>query len=128
MTSVALKGLWGRKTRSILIGLAIPLGVAMISGTYVLTDTVQKAFNTAFGSAFRNSSAIITANQTINGSTTNPSVPASILIRVRAAGCVCGRGRLPVRHGAARPARWKGDLERGRAELRLRGGPEGDAL
>ncbi len=56
----------------------------MISGTYVLTDTVQKAFTTAFGSAFRNSSAIITAKQTINGSTSSPSVPASVLTRVRA--------------------------------------------
>jgi len=83
MTSVALKGLWGRKTRSILTALAILLGVAMISGTYVLTDTVQKAFNTAFGSAFRNSSAVITAKQTINGSTANPSVPSSILTKVR---------------------------------------------
>ncbi len=84
MTSVALKGLWGRKTRSLLTALAILLGVAMISGTYVLTDTVQKAFNTAFSTAYRNSSAIITAKQTIKGSTTTPSVPASILTKVRA--------------------------------------------
>jgi hypothetical protein len=34
MTVVAVKGLLGRKLRSILTGLAIVLGVAMISGTY----------------------------------------------------------------------------------------------
>ena len=84
MTSVALKGLWGRKTRSILTALAILLGVAMISGTYVLTDTVQKAFNTAFSTAYRNSSAIITGKETIKGSNSNPSVPPSILTKVRA--------------------------------------------
>jgi putative ABC transport system permease protein len=84
MTAVALKGLWGRKTRSILTGLAILLGVAMISGTYVLTDTVQRAFETAFSTAFRNSSAIITAKETIKGSNSSPSVPTSILARVRA--------------------------------------------
>ena len=84
MTTVALKGLWGRKTRSILTALAIVLGVAMISGTYVLTDTVQKAFTTAFGTAYRNSSAIITGKDTINGSTSSPNVPASILTKVRA--------------------------------------------
>jgi putative ABC transport system permease protein len=84
MTSVALKGLWGRKTRSILTALAILLGVAMISGTYVLTDTVQKAFNTAFSTAYRNSSAIITGKDTIKGSNSNPSVPPSILTKVRA--------------------------------------------
>jgi putative ABC transport system permease protein len=84
MTAVALKGLWGRKTRSILTGLAILLGVAMISGTYVLTDTVQRGFETAFSTAFRNSSAVITAKNTLNGSTNSPSVPASLLTRVRA--------------------------------------------
>jgi putative ABC transport system permease protein len=84
MTSVALKRLWGRKTRSILTALAILLGVAMISGTYVLTDTVQKAFNTAFSTAYRNSSAIITGKDTIKGSNSNPSVPPSILTKVRA--------------------------------------------
>jgi putative ABC transport system permease protein len=84
MTAVALKGLWGRKTRSILTGLAILLGVAMISGTYVLTDTVQSAFNTAFSAALRGSTAIITAKETIKGSNSTPNVPPSILARVRA--------------------------------------------
>ncbi len=40
MNSVALKGLLGRKLRTILTALAIVLGVSMISGTYVLTDTI----------------------------------------------------------------------------------------
>ena len=45
MTKVALRGLAGRKLRAVLTGIAIVLGVAMISGTYILTDTVQRAFN-----------------------------------------------------------------------------------
>ena len=48
MTAVALKGLLGRKLRSILTGLAIVLGVAMISGTFILTDTINKAFTNVF--------------------------------------------------------------------------------
>ena len=44
MNAVALKGLWGRKLRTVLTALAIVLGVAMISGTYVLTDTITAAF------------------------------------------------------------------------------------
>ena len=44
---VALRGLAGRKLRAVLTGIAIVLGVAMISGTYILTDTVQRAFNNA---------------------------------------------------------------------------------
>ena len=42
MTGVALKGLLGRKLRTVLTALAIILGVAMISGTYILTDTITR--------------------------------------------------------------------------------------
>ena len=41
MISVALKGLAKRKLRALLTALAIVLGVAMVSGTYVLTDTIK---------------------------------------------------------------------------------------
>ena len=41
MIRVALKGLAGRKLRAVLTALAIVLGVAMVSGTYVLTDTIE---------------------------------------------------------------------------------------
>ena len=40
---VALKGLAGRKLRAALTAISIVLGVAMISGTYVLTDTIKAA-------------------------------------------------------------------------------------
>jgi putative ABC transport system permease protein len=45
MTRVALAGIMGRKLRTALTALAIVLGVAMVSGTFVLTDSIQKAFN-----------------------------------------------------------------------------------
>jgi putative ABC transport system permease protein len=38
---VTLKGLLGRKLRLALTSLAIVAGVAMVSGTYVLTDTID---------------------------------------------------------------------------------------
>jgi putative ABC transport system permease protein len=40
MIAVTLKGLAGRKLRAALTALAIVLGVALVSGTYVLTDTI----------------------------------------------------------------------------------------
>ena len=43
MTRVALKGLLGRRTRAVLTATAIVLGVAMVSGTYILTDTIKSA-------------------------------------------------------------------------------------
>ena len=46
MIGVTLKGLLGRKLRTFLTALAVVIGVAMVSGAYVLTDTmVQKAFD-----------------------------------------------------------------------------------
>jgi len=83
MTTVALKGLLGRKTRAILTGLAIVLGVAMISGTYVLTDTIKKAFNTALTAAYRHTDAVISGQEIVKGANAKPTVPASLLPRVR---------------------------------------------
>src|SRR5262245_18281359 len=45
MFSLTLKGLWAHKLRYALTGLAIVLGVAVMAGTMVLTDTMEKTFN-----------------------------------------------------------------------------------
>src|SRR5581483_9929695 len=45
MIRVALAGILGRKLRTVLTAFAVVLGVAMVSGTFVLTDSIQKAFN-----------------------------------------------------------------------------------
>ena len=60
MIGVALKGLLGRKLRAVLTAVSIVLGVAMISGTYVLTDTIKAAFNTVFTQVYKNTDAVIT--------------------------------------------------------------------
>lgn len=44
MTALVLRGLAQRRLRSALTALAILLGVAMIAGTYVLTDQIRTAF------------------------------------------------------------------------------------
>ena len=48
MIRIALRSLWSRKLRTVLTLLAILLGVAMISGTYVLTDQINKGFDDIF--------------------------------------------------------------------------------
>ena len=63
MIAVALKGLAGRKLRASLTALAIVLGVAMISGTYVLTDTIDKAFDTVFTEAYAGTDAVVTGEE-----------------------------------------------------------------
>jgi len=84
---VALKGLAGRKLRASLTAIAIVLGVAMISGTYVLTDTIKSAFSTVFTQVYKNTDAVITGQSAIGTDNTNsalpPSFPESLLGRVR---------------------------------------------
>jgi hypothetical protein len=41
MTKLVLRGLKERRLRSVLMALAIVLGVAMISGTFVQTDAIR---------------------------------------------------------------------------------------
>ena len=54
----ALRGLLGRKLRTALTALAIILGVAMVSGTFVLTDSITNAFNSIFSSTYKNTDAV----------------------------------------------------------------------
>ena len=85
MTTVALKGLLGRKFRAILTGLAIVLGVAMVSGTFVLTDTINRAFHTVFSSSYAHTDLVISGEKVVDFSAGgNPTVPASLVARVRA--------------------------------------------
>ncbi len=44
MTGLAIRGLAARKLRSALTAIAVLLGVAMIAGTYVLTDQIRTGF------------------------------------------------------------------------------------
>ncbi|HTU85441.1 MAG TPA: FtsX-like permease family protein [Solirubrobacteraceae bacterium] len=89
MTRVALRGLLGRKLRAALTAFAIVIGVAMVSGTFVLTDTIKSAFTTVFTTVYKNSDAVITGKSAISSSNngnspTTPSLPASLLTRVQA--------------------------------------------
>ena len=88
MASVALKGLLGRKARATLTAIAIVLGVAMVSGTYILTDTIQSAFSTVFTQANKNSDAVVSGKSAIGGNdngpnSVTPSVPESLLTQIR---------------------------------------------
>ncbi len=85
MIKVAIKGLLGRKLRASLTALAIVLGVAMVSGTYVLTDTIKKGFTTIFTVSYQNADAVITGKTAFGGNSTtlSPSFPESLLTRVK---------------------------------------------
>jgi putative ABC transport system permease protein len=89
MLRFALKGLAGRKFRASLTALAIVVGVAMISGTYVLTDTINNGFNSIFQVSYKNADVVISGKAAFEtGGNENavqpPTFPESLLTKVRA--------------------------------------------
>jgi putative ABC transport system permease protein len=83
VSRVALKGLLFRRSRTILTAVAIVLGVAMVSGTYVLTDTITSAFNGIFAASYSHTSAVITGKSIVSESSGNVTIPESLTSRVR---------------------------------------------
>lgn len=83
MSRVALKGLLFRRSRTILTAIAIVLGVAMVSGTYVLTDTITRAFDGIFSASYERTSAVISGKSVVSESTGNVTIPDSLAARVR---------------------------------------------
>src|SRR3954451_23574377 len=85
MIKVALKGLAGRKVRALLTALAVVIGVSMISGTYVLTDTMKKAFDGIFTESYAGTDAVINGKSLVDFSSGGrATVPASVLKQVQA--------------------------------------------
>jgi putative ABC transport system permease protein len=112
---VAFRGLASRKLRSVLTALAIVLGVALVGGTYVLTDSITGAFNSIFQTVYRGTDATVTGRNAIDTGANNgagngvstPSFPESVLARVQnlpdvqdALGGVSGSPQL-VKNGKA---------------------------
>ena len=97
MIGVALKGLGFRKVRALLTAFAVVIGVAMVSGTFILTDTTLKSFNGLFTESAENTDAVIRGKEIVKDSTNGSGVtiPESVLAQVR---------ELP--QVVPRPARW----------------------
>ena len=110
MTRVALKGLWGRKLRTVLTALAIVLGVAMISGTYILTDTITASFTSVVDGSYENADAVVSGKVAFknndSATATTPAFPDSVLADVKqlpdvaaAAGTISDEAKLLDRDG-----------------------------
>ena len=84
MRRVALRGLLARKLRSALTAVAIVLGVAMVSGTLVLTDTIDKAFDSIFSSSYEQTDAVVSGKKLVEWSQTGKAqVSPDVLAKVR---------------------------------------------
>ena len=112
MTAFALRGLLGRKLRTVLTAIAIVLGVATVSGTYVLTDSINNAFHSIFFETRQGSDVVVSGKSafdlTGDSGVTAPSFDESLLQKVRdlpdvaeADGQVNGQAQLIGKDGKA---------------------------
>lgn len=92
MWRIALRGVRARKLRLALTAVSIVLGVAFVSGTLVLTDTLNATFDRIFGNAEAGVSVVVRGTESFaptqggNGSGAvdeRSLVPDSVLTRVR---------------------------------------------
>ena len=88
MGRFAFRGLLSRKLRTSLTAIAIVLGVAMIAGTFVLTDSIDQAFDRIFTDIRKGSNAVISGKSAFDvGDQTGvaaPELDESLLPKVRA--------------------------------------------
>jgi putative ABC transport system permease protein len=102
MVRLALRGLAARKVRGATTTLAVFLGVALMAGTYVLTDTINASFNDIFSEALKGTDVVVTPREPVRQPGVEPpAFPASVLARVRrvpgveaAAGGIFSLGRF----------------------------------
>jgi putative ABC transport system permease protein len=87
MWNATIKGLLSHKLRLALTALAIVLGVSFVSGTYVLTDTMNATFTQLFKDTTKGTDVVIQTRQTFNGGNmgdVRDPLPESLLQQVRA--------------------------------------------
>ncbi len=85
MRTLILRGLVQRKLRVALTGIAIALGVALMAGTYVLTDTINRSFAGIFQTANQGHDVVITPKQALGRQTRSQISPITdaMLAQVR---------------------------------------------
>jgi putative ABC transport system permease protein len=86
MFRVILRGFFSRRLRAVLTGIAIALGVALMSGTYILTDTIDQSFASIFASGERNRDVVVVPHQALGATAAvqTGTIPAAVLAKVRA--------------------------------------------
>ncbi len=88
MWKATVRGLFARKVRLTLTALAIVLGVAFVSGTYVLTDTLKQSFGQIFAQTATNVDLVVRGEAPFgdkgdDGLTSRARMPDTIVGQVR---------------------------------------------
>ena len=92
MTTILVRGLLARKLRLALTALAIVLGVTFVTGTFVLTDTLNRTFDTLIGTAYQHVNLQVRGTAAFNndtaaaanGAADRKPIPATIAATIRA--------------------------------------------
>ena len=98
-----MRGLLQRKVRVLLTGIAIALGVALMAGTYILTDTINHAFAEIFSNAYKNKAVVVTAKETLGrgAAREKSAIDEATLARVRAVSGVAAASGERLHQGNA---------------------------
>ena len=85
MAALTIRGLLSRKVRAVLTGLAVLLGVAMISGTYVFTDTINSTFDKVFEDANEGVDVVVSGRSEFDTDegAVSQEIPESLVDRVK---------------------------------------------
>jgi putative ABC transport system permease protein len=107
MLAITLRSIASRKLRTALTAFAVVLGIALVSGTYQLTDTINHAFDEVFATANKNVDAVVTPARLFGTNENARPAPltGAVLARVRrapgvalASGVVFEPGQIYTKH------------------------------
>jgi putative ABC transport system permease protein len=85
MTKLSVRGLMAHKLRAALTAVAIVLGTAMISGTLVITNQINRAFSNIFNNAYKNTAVFVDKKPAFGGNLgPTPPLPESIVNQIKA--------------------------------------------
>ncbi len=85
MLTATLRSLAAHKARLAMTGLAVVLGVALMSGTLVLTDTVGRTFDNLFSNVYAGTDAVVRSTEVVKspfGQDQRAPIPADTLASV----------------------------------------------
>jgi putative ABC transport system permease protein len=68
-----LRNLGARRRRAAMTALAVFLGVALVSGTYIFTDTIHSAFRELFSGTTRGTTVIVSSRQNVSSPVNAPA-------------------------------------------------------
>ncbi|HWC87836.1 MAG TPA: ABC transporter permease [Solirubrobacteraceae bacterium] len=73
MIGYTLRNLLARRRRAAMTALAVLLGVSMISGTYIFTDTIHSAFRQLFTGATKGTTVVVSSRQNLSSPVNAPA-------------------------------------------------------